>query len=380
MKKLLFIVPSMVGGGVERCLLNILNSLDLSKYQVTVLAIRSGGELAKEIPQGIVYRYCWKKSINIGKWRVPGVDRLFHFVFRHLSSKTLHCLFVRDSFDVEIDYWGQEGLKLILGSDENTKKVIFTHFDMNTEGMRRSYFPYPSHEKLRAAYLKADVIANVSNDCKKSMIDRFSFDETEQQKLVVSYNINLNDRILKKADEPLDEIEKNAFTLCACGRLHPVKGFDRLIRICKTLKDENFSFVLWIMGTGDEQEHLKQLIEELDLCDMVKLLGFQSNPYKFIKNSDLFVCSSFFEGFSTVVSEAVILGTPSVTTNCTGAREILGDCEFGLITDMDDDSLCAGIRALLSDSKLYENYQHKVLERQSFFDTVTRLKEFETLL
>lgn len=380
MKKVLFIVPSMAGGGVERCMLNILNRMDLDKYKVTVLAIMSGGELEKEIPKGITYRYCWKKTRKLFGRRIPGTDRLFQFLFKNLSEKSLHNFFVRERFDTEIDYWGTEGLKIILGSNSASRKIVFTHFDMNSESMRRTFFPYASAEQLKAAYLRADIIANVSRDCRQSMIDRFDLTKDEQKKLVVSYNVNLTDEIQKRAMESIDLDAESKFVMCAIGRLHPVKGFDRLIRICSRLKTEKYNFVLWILGTGDERNKLENLIKEYKLEECVFLLGFQNNPYKYLSKSDLFICSSFFEGFSTVVSEAVVLGVPSVSTNCTGAKEILGDSEYGIVTEKDDDSLYLGIRNMLSNQEIYDYYKRKVHERRDFFDVEKRMHEFEALL
>lgn len=380
MKKILFIVPSMAGGGVERCMLNILNRMDLQKYKITILAIMSGGELEESIPSGIDYRYCWKRQFKFLGKRIPGTDRLFHWIFTICNEKLLHRLFVRGKYDVEIDYWGQEGLKLILGSFSKTRKIVFTHFDMNSESMRHSNFPYKTKENLRDAYLRADLIANVSKDCRQSMIDRFDFTEAEQKKLVISYNINLTDQILEKAEESVSLPSSEGRILCASGRLHPVKGYDRLIKICARLKVEGFCFQLLILGEGKERGRLEELIEKNKLQDTVKLLGFQNNPYKYMSKADIFICSSYFEGFSTVVSEAVVLGIPTVTTNCTGAKEILGDSEYGIVTEMDDESLYNGIRRMLDDEKIYKYYKGKVRERQRFFDVNVRMKEFESLL
>jgi glycosyltransferase involved in cell wall biosynthesis len=370
----------MAGGGVERCLLNILNRIDLQKYKITVLAIMSGGELENSIPKGIEYRYCWKRKFEIFGKRIPGTDRMFQLLFAACSEKLLHTIFIRESFDVEIDYWGQEGLKLILGSSPDTKKIVFIHSDMNTESMRNSNFPYKTKEKLRNAYLRADMIANVSKDCRQSMIDRFELTGSEQEKLIISYNVNLSDQIVQKAKEFVNLPFDNCKILCASGRLYPVKGFDRLIKICARLRDDGICFGLMILGEGKERETLEKIIKENKLQDYVKLLGFQNNPYKYMARADAFICSSFFEGFSTVVSEAVVLGVPTVTTDCTGAREILGDSEYGIVTELDDESLYEGIRKILSDEVLYKYYQEKVKERQQFFDVNVRMKEFEALL
>ena len=114
------------------------------------------------------------------------------------------------------------------------------------------------------------------------------------------------------------------------GRLTQVKGYDRLVRVCAKLRDMGYEFSVAILGKGEEEENIKKLISENSLEERIKLLGFQENPHKFIRNSDVFVCSSYAEGYSTAVSEAVILGVPVVTTECSGMREIFGDEECGI--------------------------------------------------
>lgn len=381
-KRILFIVPSMVGGGVERCLLNMINAMDPQKYEVDIVAIKSGGDLVKEIPGWVTYRYIWKREWRIAGKRIPGSDKLFSFIFSRFSPQFLYKTFIRKNYDVGIDYWGQEGMKLIIGMNENSKKLVFIHSDMNSEGLQKAFFPFSDHESLKSAYSKTDYIIGVSEDCKKSMIDRFAFPK-DSEKLIVRYNINLSEKIISKGEQNIpNQVEKskvNGKILCSVGRLTKIKGYDRLIKICSQLKTEKIAFQLWLLGQGEERGNLESLIKEYDVSDCVKLLGFQSNPYPYMKKADVFVCSSFFEGFSTVVSEAVILGVPVVTTNCTGAKEILGESEYGIVSGIDDESLYMALKCILTDESLYQHYLDKVKERQSFFDKDKRLNEIEDL-
>lgn len=380
-KKLLFIVPSMVGGGVERCLLNLINALDHNRYEIDILAIKSGGDLVSQIPKDVGYRYTWKKEWCLFGKRVSGSDRVFSLVYRKLPAKILSKFFIKKDYDVVIDYWGQEGLKLASGTQG--RKISFIHSDMNTESLKSSYFPYANHEQLKKAYASMDTIACVSKDSLESMKKRFQFENPEL--LSIKYNINLNDVILQKSEEPLDASWKDFFSkkdgkiLCAVGRLTWIKGYDRLIKVCARLKTEKVAFKLLILGQGEEQENLEKLIEIYQLHKEVILGGFHKNPYSFMKASDLFICSSYFEGFSTVVSEAVILGIPVLTTDCTGAKEILGESEYGLVTGKDDESLYEGLKNILTDDNLYQRYCNAVIKRKDFFDKQIRLKETEEL-
>ena len=91
----------------------------------------------------------------------------------------------------------------------------------------------------------------------------------------------------------------------------------------------------------------QKFIDDNKLNDCVELTGFIDNPYPLLKKADLFVCSSLTEGFSTVVSEAIFLGTPVLTTDCAGMKDILGDSEFGLIVENNENGLYEGLKQLL---------------------------------
>ena len=380
MKKILFIVPSLEGGGVEKVLINMLKMFSDDMYRITVLGILNKGTRLGEIPNNVRVQFVWKRELLIGGKRIRGTDRLFHVLFECLSPGMLHKIFVREKYDIEVAYWGQEGLKLVLGAGEKTRKYAFIHSDMNAPSMQKAIFPFKSNEQLKEAYLKMDYIVNVSKDCQKSMAERFVFNKAEQKKNIVKYNINLVEEISAYAKEEVEimQVEQN-FVMCTSGRLCKVKGFERLIRICGKLKEEISNFELWILGEGDERGVLEDAIKRYDVEQYVKLLGYKINPYQYMAKADLFVCSSFYEGFSTVVSEAVILGLPIVTTDCTGAREILGDSEYGLVTDIDDESLYLGIKKMISDKEVYNTYKAKVIERQAFFDVNRRFSELEEL-
>ena len=110
-------------------------------------------------------------------------------------------------------------------------------------------------------------------------------------------------------------------------------------------------------------------------------LGYKENPYKYLKNSDLFVCSSYFEGFSTAVTESIIVGTPVVTTNCSGMKEMLGkNNEYGIVVDNKEEALYKELKKILSDKKNIEVLREKVLLRRNFFRKEVSVKKFEDFI
>ena len=98
---------------------------------------------------------------------------------------------------------------------------------------------------------------------------------------------------------------------------------------------------------------MKRLADELGIADVVTLLGYQTNPYKYVAKCDLFVCASFAEGFSTAATEALIVGTPVCTVEVSGMKEMLGENnEWGVVTENDDEALYHGIKQLLDEPSL----------------------------
>ena len=157
------------------------------------------------------------------------------------------------------------------------------------------------------------------------------------------------------------------------------KGYDRLINITKRLKDEGFPIHTYIVGKGEEQGALEKQIAECEIQDDWTFVGFQSNPYKYVRAADLYVCSSRREGFSTAVTEALIVGTPVVSTNCSGAYELLGyKNEYGIVTENDEESLYQGIKKMLTEDNL-AHYKKKAQVRGGEFNAKKTVQNAEEL-
>lgn len=111
----------------------------------------------------------------------------------------------------------------------------------------------------------------------------------------------------------------------------------------------------------------------------VTLMGFQSNPYKYVSKMDLFVCSSYREGFSTAVTESIILNVPVITTDVSGMDEILLDGEYGLIVPNDTDALYNGLKDLIMHPQKIELYKKRLMER-SKKNARNNVEQYESFL
>ena len=202
----------------------------------------------------------------------------------------------------------------------------------------------------------------------------------DSRKVIVQYNPVDSDDIIRKSAELIDIIPDRTLQLCTIGRLEAQKGFSRLLECAGELFKEGLAFSLWIIGEGSQRQMLEDIIKRYCMEKSVKLLGFQSNPYKYLSKSDAFICSSYAEGFSTAATEAIILHKPVFTTECAGMTELFGEKKCGEIVENTDQSLKQMMRRLVSGEIVPSNYLAEVSERAMDFDIKIRMREIEQLL
>ena len=369
-------INGLYGGGAENILQTILQQLDQTKYDITLYGVINENFDSNIYPSYIKYKSVFNGIIDQSKnhFIIKLKNKIKLLIYNNLPASIFYKLFIRGTYDVEVAFIEGYSTKIISGSNQNSLKITWVHIDL--EANHWTEICYKNIKDEVRTYKKYDHIVSVSNSVKEAFSKKFKI----LNHLSVKYNPVNQDDILKKSSEELKIAALNSkIRLITVGRLEPQKGYDRLIRVAGKLKNEGFDFELWIIGKGNQQQKLENLITEHKLENVVTLKGFQTNPYKFIMASDLFVCSSRSEGFSTVVTEALILGKPVVATNCSGMTELLGDSEYGLVTENNEDALYLGIKTLISDNTLLNHYQKKSQERSRDFDIKKTMHEVEKL-
>ena len=360
MIKILFFIETLKAGGAEKVMIDLVNHMDQTKFDITVQTVWPC-DAKKYLASGIRYKsmYAAENKANHLRYRAEA------------ESGLAYRLHIKDDYDIECAYLEMGPTKVLSAStNKKAKKLAWVHCDLSKKVGNINAFVAKAEKQYRIF----DEIICVSENVRESFAQLFGVDTATR----VLYNVVDDASIREKALAALpDGLQKRQMTLASLGRLTHQKGFDILLQVHERLIREGFVYDLWIAGEGEDRPKLEQYISERGLEDSVKLLGFRENPYPILEAADLLVCSSRYEGLSTFVTEGLILGKPVVTTDCTGMRELLGDSEFGLITDMNEDALYDGIRRLLQDEDLRNNYAKKAELRGRDFSTAMLVKKTE---
>ena len=365
MVKILFLIHDLGQGGAEKVLVNLVNNMDPTKFDISVTALFGGGVNEQFLKPHIHFRAVWPKAF-------PGNSHLMKL----LSPKQLHKLCVKEHYDIEVSYLEGPSARVVSGCDDpGTKLVCWIHSMFRDK--KDAFGSFRSNDEAAWCYNQFNRVIAVSQYVQGDFCDYLKY----QKNCEVLYNTVESDKILSLSAEPAPEIRDDGKRhLVVVGTLKPSKGYERLLRVIKHLKNDGVPVGLYILGAGPQEQQLKEYVRENRLEDAIAFLGYQINPYKYIKKSDLLVCSSFTEGFSTAVTEALIVGTPVCTVEVSGMREMLGDNEYGIITENDEDALYEGIKDLLDNPEKLAYYKEKAIERGKRFSTEETVRAVEEML
>lgn len=341
MKKILFVLPGLPMGGLERVQVNLANALAERGHEVTILTLNPQADLKSELSPKVRYRYKPYKPHPIGG-RIPYIRHKFYddgMWETRASAKELYRYYVgSEQYDVEVGFFRGLSVKIVSGStNPHSVKLAWVHSDFKLCGGITNNFK--NMAAVKTAYGKYDRIVCVSDRARESFVEVIGYPE----KATRVYNLLPAEQIRAMGNEPC-AAEKKKFTVVSVGHLIPVKGYDRLIAAVKRLIAEGADVELWLVGDGEEREKLQALAAGEE---RIRFFGSQQNPYPYMKQADLYVCSSRYEGFNLTVAEALILGRPVLSTNCTGPTEILEGGKYGKIVENGEEGIYRGIKDLI---------------------------------
>lgn len=367
MIKILFLIHDLGPGGAEKVLVNLVNNLDRSKFDVSLVSLFGGGINEQLLKPDIHYRAVFSKTFRGNS-----------HIMKLFSPQQLHRMFIKEHYDIEVSYLEGPSARIVSGcTDTNTKLVSWIHIEQKSTKSAAGSFR--SIQEALACYNRFDRLVGVSETVKKTFLSVLPVYPPMQ----VLYNTNESAKIMQLSK---DKVEPSLFSsqeikMVAVGKLLKSKGFDRLVRIVNRLNDENYPLHLYILGIGPLQRELEQYISEHHLEKQITLLGYQMNPYKYMAQCDLFLCASHAEGFSTAATEALIVGTPVCTVEVSGMREMLGDNnDWGVVTENSEEALYQGIKDLLDSPDKLACYKEKAIERGKTFSTERTVRAVEEML
>lgn len=367
MIKILFLIHDLGQGGAEKVLVNLVNNMDRSKFDISVTVLFGGGVNEQFLASDIHFHAVFPKE-------VPGNSKLMKL----LTPKQLHRLCVKEHYDIEVSYLEGPSARVISGcQDKTTKLVCWIHSTITSVEDAASSFR--SIQEAQNCYGRFDQIVCVSKWTRQAFLNAFP----EQSNVIILYNTIESDKILEQSQLPIPDslFRDDEIKFITAGSMKPVKALDRLIRIHDRLRKEGYPVHTYLLGIGPDLNKLKDQAAELGQSDTITFLGYETNPYKYVAKADLFVCCSLSEGFSTAVTEALIVGTPTCTVEVSGMRELLGDHdEWGVVTENSEDALHHGIKELLNSSVLLAHYKEKAAERGKTFSTANTVRTVEEIL
>lgn len=337
----------VASNGVSRSAIAIANLLDEKGYDVTLVPL-------------------FRIENKITETMNPRVhlQKVFGFYFRGFAqiidlipdSILYWFIFRNKHYDLEIAFQKDMPIKIIAaGPKGKAKRLAWIH-------------TYDEGLSLRKQYERIGKVVCVS----KQNSDRLS-EELPSVQSDYSYNPIDEKIVIEQSKEPIDLKRPTDCPLfVSVGRHSPEKGYMRLLNIIARLRDDGYKMKWWLIGGGVQHDELVNHSNELGLQDVVLFTGSTSNPHKYTVHGDVFVCSSYREGYSTACTEAVMLGVPVITTDVGGSREIIEDSGCGIHCDRDDESLYFAIKKVLDKPSLILEWHNKLKNNLSKFSQSER--------
>lgn len=375
MKNILFIIDSLNCGGAERGLINLINSLDTSKYKLNLLLMNSIFDRAKEIKNAIELKVIDRNCMLFAGKKCK-INDAQNFV-KCFNGRLLRKLVNIGEYDVEFLFMDSLLIRLVAGSSNDTLKILRLANDYS-KPFEKLVDVKPTKEEISQHFSYYDKMNYIISPS-MCALEAFKKRTGAYKNLVCIYNINKQEELQEAACEEVTDIRKNEFTICTVGRLTEDKGALRIVNIAKKLNEIGISYEWWIIGKGECEFQIRDFIKKYKL-DNVKLLGYKSNPFKYMRLADLYVSCSYFEGLSNAAKEAMLLGLPCVVTDCSGMKEIFGENnEYGIVTENTEDALYKEIKLIIENEKIYNFYKKNVLLRQKFFSPQRSIEQYEKM-
>jgi len=375
-KKVVFVVPSLRGGGGERVAATLLESLQRSSSNIKLILVLFDVESTGNLGPDIDVRY-----LNVRKSRdiIYTIKKFFKVIF-NLSK-----IIKNESPCTILGFMDYSNVVSIIGNWLSGKKnrVIISVHNIPIVQMREcapNFWEKIMGLLIKVFYNKADSIIAVSKHVGDDLVKNSRINE----KLIHIINNPIDiDRINYLSNEDVAEefFNEDAPIILAVGRLSKEKGFEYLLKAFSLLKERSNARLV-ILGEGKEEANLKKLRKELGIDKQVLFLGFKDNPYKYMKRSTIYVLTSLYEAFPMVLLEAMACGIPVISTiykPCT--NEIIEHKKNGLLVAVaDEKALAESMLRLLDDDGLRRSLSKEAKKKVLNYSVEKITKQYKAVL
>lgn len=361
-KKILFLIGNLESGGVSKSMVSLLNVIDRNKYEISLWVGNPSGIFYDLLPNDIVLLSDKRISFLLEGMQglLPLLKRGNFFLFlgsllRIVLSRIdkgyagwllsqLMPVIIDVEYDMIVDYNGQHQLYYMVDKLRGKKKVSFFHSD---------YSKWPYYYKLdRKYYPRVNHIFTVSEICVQSLKSYFP---SQSEKIGLMENITSPLLIDKLSEECVSDFSGDWIKILSLGHICAAKGSDLAIKAAALLKKKGMNFKWYFVGKEVDDFH--NLIEQCGVKDNIVYLGLRANPYPYLRQADIYIHPSRFEGKSIALDEAKILCKPIVVTNFSTVKDQFENRVNASICEMTPESLCYSIVELSTNNKLRESYK-----------------------
>lgn len=346
-KKILFVNGHLKIGGIEKTLVDLLNHIDYSRYDVDLLLLEGGGEFLDKLPASVnVILFDNRKAFGpFGSTMWSNLKRgdftliayrLISLYANSFGRKHLgllrNVLPIKKYYDIAVAYRTGHSADIVGYTVKSAKKLVWWH---NGE------FNLSDKDKSETAevWSKFDRIVAVSEGCKHLLVKHFL---SLSDKMCVMYNILDAKKIATEADVKIKEMGLNSSVtkIVTLGNLSIRKHVMNAVIATKKLVDSGYTNFHWtIVGDGPERGNLEKMIKDYNVGTYIELVGGKANPYPYIKNADMMVHTSYGEAHCTAILEAMILKVPCVVTETYIPQDFTIDGETCYMAEQNVDSL-----------------------------------------
>lgn len=359
MKKILFAVKNMNVGGVEKSLLSLLNTIDRSEYEVDLLLLEEYGGFMDAIPDWVNVLICKdyvdiQDEVNLPPIQVIKAHLQNHhigraaqlflaYVMTKITKDTTHyykAVFstvdrLPKHYDIAVSYTSIISyLTWFVNNHVDADHYIgWIHFETDKIGFD-SKFLLKLHQKMERIYVVSPSSLAIFTNLFPELKD----------KCEVRYNIVDREEILRLAEEPVESIRyEGSFTIVTTGRLTVQKNQAEIPEIVKKLAEKGYKLHWYLIGDGEIKKLIEENCRKYGVSEHIHFLGRKTNPYPYLKQADVYVQPSIYEGYCIALAEARVFDLPCVATSFSGSHEQLDGKENCFVVDLDNDEITNAI-------------------------------------